>query len=151
MNNDIFKPNVTVACIVEAQGYLLVVEEQINGIAMLNQPAGHLESGESLPEAASRELYEESGIRADMQHFLGAQQWKAPDNTPFLRFLFELSLPACLPTDPQDEEITCCWWLPPEKIIQADNLRSPLVAESVRIWQRGQRWPLSLLTRFGTL
>ncbi|AUX93122.1 NUDIX domain-containing protein [Mixta gaviniae] len=140
-----FKPHVTVACMVQAEGELLVVEETVNGKATWNQPAGHLEAEESLLEAASRELYEETGIQAEMTHFLGVQQWTAPDNTPFLRFLFAVDLPARLPTQPQDSDIDRCWWLSPQQILAADHLRSPLVAESVRIWQSGVRYPLSLV------
>lgn len=140
-----YKPHVTVACIVQAEGKLLVVEETINGKATWNQPAGHLEAEESLLEAASRELYEETGIQAEMAHFLGVQQWTAPDNTPFIRFLFALDLPERVATYPQDSDIDRCWWLPPQRILTATHLRSPLVAESVRIWQSGVRYPLSLV------
>ncbi|GLR09644.1 NUDIX hydrolase [Mixta theicola] len=140
-----YKPHVTVACIVQAEGELLVVEETINGKATWNQPAGHLEADESLLQAASRELYEETGIQAEMTSFLGVQQWTAPDNTPFIRFLFALDLPERLETRPQDSDIDRCWWLPPPQILAATHLRSPLVAESVRIWQSGVRYPLSLV------
>ena len=51
-----FKPHVTVACVVHAEGKFLVVEETINGKALWNQPAGHLEADETLVEAAAREL-----------------------------------------------------------------------------------------------
>lgn len=140
-----YKPHVTVACVVQAEGELLVVEETINGKATWNQPAGHLEAEESLLEAASRELYEETGIRAEMASFLGVQQWTAPDNTPFIRFLFALDLPERVATQPQDSDIDCCRWLTPQQILTANQLRSPLVAESVRIWQSGVRYPLSLV------
>ncbi|MEG3112983.1 NUDIX domain-containing protein [Pantoea sp. T14] len=143
-----FKPHVTVACLVHAQGELLVVEEQINGCATWNQPAGHLEADETLLAAAQRELYEETGIDEPMHYFLGVQQWIAPDNTPFVRFLFGLDLAEKLPTAPQDSDIDCCWWLPPAQILTASNLRSPLVAESVRLWQQGARYPLHLVSPF---
>ncbi|QKJ86808.1 Phosphatase NudJ [Paramixta manurensis] len=143
-----FKPHATVACVVQAEGHLLIVEETIRGVATWNQPAGHLEANETLLQAASRELQEETGIQAQPHSFLGVQQWTAPDATPFLRFLFALDLPERQPAIPQDDDIDRCWWLPPEQIINADNLRSPLVAESVRIWQSGVRYPLSLLQAF---
>ncbi|MHB9806525.1 NUDIX domain-containing protein [Pantoea ananatis] len=143
-----FKPHVTVACLVQAQGKLLVVEEQVNGVATWNQPAGHLEADETLLEAAQRELIEETGIDAAVQYFIGINQWIAPDNTPFVRFLFGLDLDAPLPTAPQDSDIDRCWWLPPEQILTASNLRSPLVAESVRRWQQGVRYPLDLIGPF---
>lgn len=143
-----FKPHVTVACIVQAEGHLLVVEERVKGRPTLNQPAGHLEANETLLQAAQRELWEETGIRAAVQHFLGVQQWIAPDNTPFVRFLFALDLTTRAPTTPQDSDIDRCWWLTPEAILQADNLRSPLVAESVRLWQSGVRYPLQIISAF---
>ncbi len=87
-----FKPHVTVACIVQAEGELLVVEERVNGRATWNQPAGHLEADETLLEAARRELREETGIDCPLSYFLGVQQWIAPDNTPFVRFLFGVDL-----------------------------------------------------------
>ena len=143
-----FKPHVTVACLVQAEGELLVVEETINRRATWNQPAGHLEADETLLEAAERELYEETGIAASMHYFIGINQWIAPDSTPFVRFLFGVDLAKKAPTQPQDSDIDCCWWLPPAQILTASNLRSPLVAESVRLWQQGTRYPLHLVSPF---
>ncbi|PLV57084.1 NUDIX domain-containing protein [Erwinia sp. B116] len=143
-----FKPHVTVATVVQAEGQFLVVEERVRGRATLNQPAGHLEANETLLQAAVRELSEETGIDAVPQAFLAMHQWIAPDNTPFLRFLFSLDLPAMVETYPQDKDIDRCWWLPPEEILTSKKLRSPLVAESLRIYQQGTRHPLALLSAF---
>ncbi|MFV9685978.1 NUDIX domain-containing protein [Pantoea sp. ARC607] len=143
-----FKPHVTVACLVQAEGELLVVEETINGRATWNQPAGHLEADETVQEAAARELYEETGIAAQMHYFIGIHQWIAPDSTPFVRFLFGVDLAEKAPAQPHDSDIDCCWWLPPAQILTASNLRSPLVAESVRLWQQGIRYPLHLVSPF---
>ncbi len=87
-----FKPHVTVACVVHAEGKFLVVEETINGKALWNQPAGHLEADETLVEAAARELWEETGISAQPQHFIRMHQWIAPDKTPFCVSSLPLSL-----------------------------------------------------------
>jgi len=143
-----FKPHVTVATVVQAEGQFLVVEERVRGRATLNQPAGHLEANETLLQAAVRELSEETGIEAVPQAFLGMHQWIAPDNTPFLRFLFCLDLPAVVETFPQDRDIDRCWWLPPDEILTSKKLRSPLVAESLRIYQQGPRYPLTILSAF---
>lgn len=143
-----FKPHVTVATVVQAEGQFLVVEERVRGRATWNQPAGHLEANETLLQAAARELVEETGIEAVPQAFLAMHQWIAPDNTPFLRFLFCLDLPVKVATSPQDRDIDCCWWLPPEEILNAKKLRSPLVAESLRVYQQGPRYPLTLLGAF---
>jgi 8-oxo-dGTP pyrophosphatase MutT (NUDIX family) len=85
-----FKPHVTVACVVHAQGKFLVVEETISGKALWNQPAGHLEANETLVQAAKRELWEETGIHATPDAFIRMHQWIAPDKTPSCVF--------CLPS-----------------------------------------------------
>lgn len=143
-----FKPHVTVACVVQAQGKFLVVEETINGKVLWNQPAGHLEADETLVQAASRELREETGIRALPQHFLRLHQWLAPDNTPFLRFLFVIDLEEMCTTEPHDSDIARCLWVSAEEILSASHLRSPLVAESIRCYQQGVRYPLALIGEF---
>lgn len=142
-------PHITVACNVAAQGKLLLVEETINQRPTLNQPAGHLEPGETLIQAASRELFEETGIKAEPDALVAVQQWIAPDNTPFIRFLFSVDLPDCCLATPLDPEINCCHWLTPEQIYAATTLRSPLVALSVRLWQQNIRHSLTLLAAYG--
>ncbi|MFU0886813.1 NUDIX hydrolase [Kluyvera sichuanensis] len=143
-----FKPHVTVACVVHAEDKFLVVEETINDKALWNQPAGHLEADETLAQAAERELWEETGIRARPQHFLRMHQWLAPDNTPFLRFLFVIELDSICATEPHDSDIDRCLWLSADEILQAKNLRSSLVAESIRSYQQDARYPLSLIGEF---
>jgi len=143
-----FKPHVTVACVVHAQGKFLVVEETINDKALWNQPAGHLEANETLVQAAARELWEETGIDAIPQHFIRMHQWIAPDNTPFLRFLFAIELNETCATWPNDGDIDRCLWVTAEEVLTASNLRSPLVAESIRCYQSGQRYPLALIGEF---
>ncbi|MHA7847162.1 NUDIX hydrolase [Serratia sp. D1N4] len=143
-----FKPHVTVACVVHAAGKFLIVEETINHKALWNQPAGHLEADETLIQAAERELWEETGIRATPQAFLRMHQWIAPDSTPFLRFSFVIELESPLPTEPHDSDIDRCLWLTAEEILSASNLRSPLVAESIRCYQQPERYPLSLVASF---
>ncbi|MDF7681062.1 NUDIX hydrolase [Enterobacteriaceae bacterium ESL0689] len=143
-----FKPHVTVACVVHAQEHFLMVEETINGKALWNQPAGHLEANETLCQAAERELWEETGIHATPQHFIRLHQWIAPDKTPFLRFLFVIELAEICATQPHDSDIDRCLWLPAETILRSPNLRSPLVAESIRCYQEDPRYPLSLTGAF---
>lgn len=77
---------------------------------------GHLEADETLVEAAARELWEETGISAQPQHFIRMHQWIAPDKTPFLRFLFAIELEQICPTQPHDSDIDCCRWVSAEEI-----------------------------------
>ncbi|WP_113625871.1 NUDIX hydrolase [Pectobacterium peruviense] len=143
-----FKPHVTVACVVQAENHFLVVEELINDKLLWNQPAGHLEADETLIQAASRELWEETGIQAAPHSFLRLHQWIAPDNTPFLRFCFALDLPQRVDTQPHDSDIECCRWVTAEEILHSRQLRSPLVAESIRCYQQPERYPLTVLGAF---
>ncbi|HQR24655.1 MAG TPA: NUDIX domain-containing protein, partial [Steroidobacteraceae bacterium] len=56
----VWKPDVTVAAVAERDGRFLVVEERAGGRVVINQPAGHLEDGESFLEAVVRETLEET-------------------------------------------------------------------------------------------
>ena len=99
-------------------------------------------------QAAERELWEETGIRATPQHFIRLHQWVAPDKTPFLRFLFAIELTDMCPTEPHDSDIDRCLWVSADEILNAPNLRSALVAESIRSYQQDARYPLTLIGAF---
>jgi len=139
-------PRVTVATVVSRAGQLLLVEEEKAGRRVLNQPAGHLEPGESLLEAAVRETREETGWDVRLTAFIGSYQWAAPDGTPFLRFAFAAEPVLHHPEQALDDGIVQALWLTPAAI-QADmaRLRSPLVWQTLSDWLAGQRHPLSLV------
>lgn len=145
MSDSQFKPHVTMACVVQAENKFLMVEEKINGIPTFNQPAGHLEANESILQGAQRELWEETGIKASPQSLLQIYQWIAQDGTPFIRFTFAIDLPNIVPTHPHDSDIDCCHWLSADEIINATNLRSPLVRESLLRYLQPERYPLSII------
>lgn len=146
-----FKPNVTLACVVHCKGKFLFVQEMEHGKMTLNQPAGHLEQDETLLEGASRELFEETGIRADMQTLIGIYQWHAPrTQTEFLRFTFALELAEFKEICPQDPDISGGVWLSLaefEDYIQQEGqaARSPLVKQSVLDYLSGKSYSLELL------
>lgn len=146
-----FKPHITVACMVTAGDKFLVVEEAVKGKPTWNQPAGHLEEGESLIAAAERELYEETGISATPDALLKIHQWVAPDGTPFIRFLFRVPLETQCETCPQDRDIDCCHWVSADEIINSPILRSPLVKESMFAFFAAEPLPLSVLATFGDI
>lgn len=146
MSSQRWAPHVTVATVVSRAGQLLLVEEEKHGRRVLNQPAGHLEPGESLVEAAVRETREETGWEVRPSAFVGAYQWDAPDGKPFLRFAFAAEPVRHYPDQPLDTGIVRALWLTPAAL-QADmaRLRSPLVWQAVSDWLAGQRHPLSML------
>jgi 8-oxo-dGTP pyrophosphatase MutT (NUDIX family) len=139
-------PRVTVATVVVDEGRLLLVEERIDGELVLNQPAGHLEPGESLAEAALRETLEETGWEVELTAFIGTYQWTAPDGTPFLRFSYAARPLRHDPLRPLDTGIERALWLQPGELLAArQRLRSPLVWQVVADFLAGQRHPLSLV------
>ncbi len=139
-------PHVTVATVVVRDGCVLLVEEAIDGRQVLNQPAGHLEPGETLSEAACRETLEETGWTVRLSAFIGTYQWTAPDGTPFLRFAYAAEPLSHDPNRPLDDGILRALWLTPAEL-KADpaRLRSPLVWEVVADYLAGQRHPLSIV------
>lgn len=139
-------PHVTVATVVVRDGRLLLVEERIDGRDVLNQPAGHIEPGESLAAAAMRETLEETGWAVRLNAFIGVYQWTAPDGTAFLRFAYAAEPVSHDPARPLDAGILRAVWLSPAEL-QAEHarLRSPLVWEVVADYLGGQRHPLSIV------
>ncbi|HET6397362.1 MAG TPA: NUDIX hydrolase [Pseudoxanthomonas sp.] len=143
-------PRVTVASVVAREGRLLLVEERIDGARVLNQPAGHLEPGESLAEAAVRETLEETGWRIRLEAFVGAYQWTAPGGDQYLRFAFAGQALSHDPARPLDAGIERALWLSPDELrAQAARHRSPLVWRVAADWLAGRRHPLSLVEWLG--
>ena len=145
-----WQPDVTVATIVVRDGQLLMVEERANGALVLNQPAGHLDPGESLVQAAVRETLEETGWQVQVESFVGCYQWHAPDGQQFLRFAFGARPLAHDPERALDTGIERALWLTPAQLrARADDHRSPLVWQVVADWLGGQRHPLAQLRWLG--
>jgi 8-oxo-dGTP pyrophosphatase MutT (NUDIX family) len=142
----VFRPDVTVATIVPRDGRLLMVEERARGELVLNQPAGHLEPGESLIEAAVRETLEETGWAVSISHLIGVYSWCAEDGSAFLRFAFAGEALHHHPERALDRGIERALWLTPTELRAANGrLRSPLVLAVVDDWLAGTRLPLSAL------
>lgn len=138
-----FNPDITVACVIVREGRFLLVEEEVRGRLVLNQPAGHLEPGEGLIEAAAREALEETGWQVRAQCFIGSYLWRAETGKTYIRFAFGAEALSLDPTRPLDAGITRCLWLTPGEIdAEAERLRSPLVKAVVCDFLAGQRAPL---------
>lgn len=144
----IWKPNTTVAAIVEQGGKFLLVEEETADGIRLNQPAGHLENNETLLQAVVRETDEETAYRFRPEALLGIYQWKHPDkDLTYLRFAFIGSVSDHRPQQQLDAGILRAVWLDIEQIRASRPIhRSPQVMTCIEHYLAGQRFPLAALT-----
>ena len=144
----VWKPDVTVAAVIEREGRFLLVEERIRGRRVLNQPAGHLEDGESLIDAVIRETLEETTWHFQPQWLIGTYLWRSPssgDST--LRFAFTGAGAGPVPDRKLDRVIIATRWLTHEQILaEQSRLRSPVVLRCVNDYLAGQRLPLTAVT-----
>jgi 8-oxo-dGTP pyrophosphatase MutT (NUDIX family) len=141
------RPDLTVAAVVEQDGNFLVVEERVCGALVLNQPAGHVEPGESPADAVVRETWEETAWRFEPHALTGLYLWRNPDSgRTVLRLAFG---GACTSHDPErvlDRGIVRALWLTREQIAaRSRSLRSPTVLRCIDDYLRGERYPLSAL------
>lgn len=142
------RPRVTVAAIAERDGRFLLVRERVaGGTPVFNQPAGHLEPGESLVEGAIRETLEETGWGFVPRALVGVYQWEHPSgSTSFVRFALCGDVTVCDELRTLDDGIEEALWLTVDELMQRrEELRSPLVIHCIRDYLGGERHPLSLL------
>lgn len=140
-------PHVTVACVVARGERYLMVEEEVDGRLVYNQPAGHLDDDEDLAEAAVREALEETGWTVELEHFLGVHQWRSTEHGEgVVRFSFVARAVAHDPRRSLDQGIQRALWLTRSEIeALGDRLRSPMVLQSIDAWLAGRRYPLDML------
>jgi 8-oxo-dGTP pyrophosphatase MutT (NUDIX family) len=141
-------PKVTVAAVIERDGRFLFVEELQEGRRVLNQPAGHLDPGESLVAACAREVMEETAHRFAPESLVGIYRWYyAPADATFIRFCFAGKVLGVEST-PLDKEIIQILWLNREEIkARASQHRSPLVQQCVDDYAAGRRFSLDVLSK----
>lgn len=146
-STELWRPHVTVACVVADGDRFLMVEEEVHGRLVYNQPAGHLDDGESLAAAAQRETLEETGWTVQLQHLLGVHQWRSHEHgDAVLRFSFAATTVSHDPDRPLDRDIRRALWLTrPQIIALGDRLRSPMILQSIDLWLGGQHLPLAAL------
>jgi 8-oxo-dGTP pyrophosphatase MutT (NUDIX family) len=140
-------PSVTVAAVIEQAGKFLVVEEDYDGRRVLNQPAGHLDPGESLLSACAREVMEETAYRFEPTALIGIYRWYyAPRDITFLRFTFTGELRGFEAGRALDKEIIATHWLSCDELLaRSAEHRTPLVMQCLDDYLAGRRYPLELL------
>ncbi len=152
MSAERFRPSVTVAAIVEHDGRFLLVEEETPEGLRLNNPAGHLDGGESLLQAAVREALEETAriftpealLGVYMSRFTRPQQG---EDVTYVRFAFCGTVSDPEPGRVLDAGIVRSLWMTPDEIrASRARHRSPLVLRCVEDHMAGQRYPLATIT-----
>jgi ADP-ribose pyrophosphatase YjhB (NUDIX family) len=143
----IWKPHVTVAAIAEKNNKFLIVEELVDGRLVLNQPAGHLDPGESLTEAVIRETLEESAWSFEPEALVGIQLGQhSVHSRTYLRFCFCGRCEEHHASRPLDQGIKQAIWLSRDQLIDNQHkLRSPMVLGSIDDYLEGKRYSLDIL------
>ncbi|WP_338849119.1 NUDIX hydrolase [Massilia sp. W12] len=145
-----WKPAVTVAAVIEHNGLFLMIEEETHEGLRINQPAGHLEPGESLIEACVRETLEETAhdftpnalVGTYLSRNLSKTQYKHPS---FLRFAF-CGVIGAAHARALDEGIVRTMWMSRDELAACrERHRSDLVLRCVDDYLAGQRAPLALV------
>ena len=140
-------PHLTVAAICERDGQFLLVEERAKSTdeIVLNQPAGHIDKGETVINAVIRETREETCRHFTPQAIIGFYRLLSDNGKTYFRYTFcgQISDPDTnLQLDP---DIIATHWLSLDQIRAQQNLRSPLVINCIEDYLSGARYPLTLL------
>jgi 8-oxo-dGTP pyrophosphatase MutT (NUDIX family) len=146
-----WKPNVTVAAIIEKDGRYLLVEELTRDGLRLNNPAGHLDPGESPAEGCAREAIEETAHPFKPTALVGVylsrfQRPASQEDITYLRMAFCGEIGEAQAGLALDEGIVRTLWMTPDEVrASADRHRSPLVLRCIEDHLSGQRYPLEMI------
>lgn len=148
MKKETWKPNATVAAIVEENGRFLLVEEETSRGNRFNQPAGHLEDDETIVSAVIRETLEETAYDFLPESLLGIYHWKhAHNHTTYLRFAFIGRVENHRPDQALDDGIIRTVWMTLEEMREkATLMRSDQVLICVEDYLSGKHYPLETIT-----
>jgi len=144
-----WRPSVTVAAIMERDGRFLLIEEETSEGLRINNPAGHLDPGETPAEGCAREALEETTWQFRPTALLGVyisrfQRSTSGADITYLRFAFTGEVGQPVPGRSLDHGIVRTMWMTPEEIrATADRHRSPLVLRCLEDYLAGVRYPLA--------
>lgn len=142
-----WRPDLTVAAIVHRDGRFLLVEERIGSAVVFNQPAGHVEDGESVIQAVIRETLEETAWHFVPQHLLGIYLWRNPRNGhSTLRVAIAGEVDSHDGHRTLDRGIIAAHWLDRDSLLaRQSRLRGPLVMRCIDDYLAGTRHDLAAL------
>lgn len=149
-----WKPSVTVAAIIEKDGRYLLIEEETPEGLKLNNPAGHLDPGESPVDGCAREALEETTHSFRPTHLVGIylsrmqrqRPGQALEDITYLRFAFCGELGDVVPGRSLDTGIVRTVWMTPDEVrATTARHRSPLILRCMEDHLRGQRFDLSMV------
>ncbi|MFK7731201.1 MAG: NUDIX hydrolase [Pseudomonadales bacterium] len=139
--------HLTVATVIEHEGRFLMVREMDQGLEVINQPAGHWEPGESLPQAAIRETLEETAWHIELTGLIGVFLSSNPHGDHYCRIAFAAK---ALSHDGElalDEDILAAQWMSLDELqAQRDKMRSKVVLQTLQAWLDGQHFDLSAVS-----
>lgn len=146
-----WKPSVTVAAVIEQGGKFLLVEEETADGLKLNNPAGHLDPGESPEQGCVREAFEETACRFLPEALVGvylARKISADglEDITYLRFAYCGSVGEPEPGRALDQGIVRTLWMTPDEIrASRARHRSPLLVQCMEDYLAGRRYALGLV------
>lgn len=147
-----WKPNVTVAAVIEREARFLLVEEHTPDGLRLNTPAGHLDPGESPAEGCARETLEETAHHFTPTALIGIYMARSRplaergEDTTYMRFAFAGTLGAFEEGRALDEGIVRTVWMTADEIrASVQRHRSPLLLRCVEDYLAGKRHPLDVV------
>ena len=153
--NKRWKPSVTVAAIIERDGRYLLIEEHTPEGLRLNNPAGHLDPGESPEDGCAREALEETTHTFKPTEMVGiymsrllrpAREDRAAEDVTYMRLAYCGELGEQVPGAQLDKGIVRTLWMTPDEIrANVHRLRSPLVLRCMEDHLSGQRFPMNLI------
>lgn len=151
-----FQPRVTVAAVIERNGRFLLIEEETSDGLRLNNPAGHLDPGETPAQGCARETLEETAHRftptALVGVYLSRSERPSGEDVTYIRFAYCGDLGELEPDRPLDTGIVRILWMTEQEIRDsAGRHRSPLLLRCLDDYLAGQRYPMSLVHTDGSV
>lgn len=138
--------HLTVAAVIPRDNKFLMVRENDNGLEVINQPAGHVEPGETLQQAALREVMEETGWQVRLTGLLGLTHFSSPHNgKTYYRVSFVAEAIALDDSAVLDSDILAAEWLTLEQLEGSSQLRSPMVLADITKYLKKNIYPIEFI------